>query len=104
MTSFGGGTPRTEQHGLQLAHHLTCAPGTLLRRPNTTYVPGFFNQTLTAALLRLYPFQPALFVDIDCDLFTSTWQALDWLCKLVSAHWPMRASAEEMRGAARRTQ
>ena len=41
-----------------------------VRRPNTTYVPGFFNVSLTDSLIRRAagegrPFQPALFVDVD---------------------------------------
>jgi len=52
---------------------------TLVRRPNTTYIPGWYNESLTPQLLRRYSFQPALLVDIDCDLFSSAFQALDWM-------------------------
>ena len=42
-----------------------------------TLVPGFYNQSLTPTLARTAPV--ALYVDINCDLYISTYQALDWL-------------------------
>jgi hypothetical protein len=52
------------------------------RRLNATenrvvLVPGFYNVSLTAALARGAP--PAAYVDINCDLYISTRQALVWL-------------------------
>ena len=43
-----------------------------------TLVPGFYNESLTPTLARTAPV--ALYVDINCDLYISTYQALDWLC------------------------
>ncbi|KAJ8609612.1 hypothetical protein CTAYLR_006268 [Chrysophaeum taylorii] len=40
-------------------------------------VRGFFNESLTPALADMM--RPALFVDIDCDLYVSAFQALNWL-------------------------
>ena len=34
-----------------------------------------------AATFRLLPFRPALYVDIDVDLYSSTYQALEWLAQ-----------------------
>ena len=52
------------------------------RRLNATenkvvLVPGFYNVSLTAELARGAP--PAAYVDINCDLYVSTRQALGWL-------------------------
>jgi hypothetical protein len=47
---------------------------------NTTkIIRGFFNESLTEELPREEGMKPALYVDIDCDLFVSTTSALDWL-------------------------
>ena len=40
-------------------------------------IPGFFNETLTAKLAK--EIAPASYVDINCDLYVSTSQALDFL-------------------------
>ena len=48
-------------------------------RPNTTFVPGYFSESLTDALMRRYTFQPALLVDVDVDIYMSTVQCLDWM-------------------------
>jgi len=47
--------------------------------PRANYLRGFFNESLTEATFRLLPFQPALYVDIDVDLYSSTVQVLEWL-------------------------
>ena len=49
--------------------------------PNTTLVPGFFNVSLTARRggRAPFPFQPALLVDVDVDLYVSTMQCLSWM-------------------------
>ena len=44
-----------------------------------TIYKGFFNETMTATLAKAEGMRPAFFVDVDCDLFISTHQALDWL-------------------------
>jgi hypothetical protein len=51
----------------------------VVRRANTTYVPGFFSESLTPELLHRYPFQKALLVDVDVDLYVSAFECLDWL-------------------------
>lgn len=43
------------------------------------FVRGFFNESLTPTLARQRHMRPALFVDIDADLYISAAQALDWL-------------------------
>ena len=43
----------------------------------THFVKGYFNDSLTDELVRRRRFQPALFVDLDCDLYISTIQACD---------------------------
>ena len=45
--------------------------------PRVRFVKGFYNDSLTAQLARRV--RPALFVDIDCDLYVSATQALTWL-------------------------
>ena len=48
--------------------------------PNTaTIVRGFYNETLTADVAARLQLGRALYVDIDCDLHTSTVSVLDWL-------------------------
>lgn len=47
----------------------------------TAFYEGYFNDSLTDNLVRRVPFQPALIVDLDCDLYISTVQALRWLLK-----------------------
>jgi hypothetical protein len=68
-----------------------CAAGThsyleLLRRltryirdERVGFVRGFYNMSLTRTLAADEHMRPALFVEIDCDLYISTHQALDWL-------------------------
>ena len=41
--------------------------------------PGFFSNTLKPGLAQAEGMGPALYVDIDCDLHTSTATVLDWL-------------------------
>ena len=48
-------------------------------RDNMTLVPGYFNESLTDALRRRLPFQPALLVDVDVDLHSSALQCLTWM-------------------------
>ena len=42
-------------------------------------VPGFYNESLTPTLKAERKMRPALYVEIDCDLYISTVQALDWM-------------------------
>ena len=46
---------------------------------NATLIPGYFNESLTAALRSQYPFQPALLVDVDVDLHVSALECLTWM-------------------------
>lgn len=42
-------------------------------------VPGLYTQSLTHTLgMRLSQDGPAAYIDVDCDLYTSTFHALDW--------------------------
>jgi hypothetical protein len=45
---------------------------------NTTLIAGFFNTSLASAA-RAHTLQPALLVDIDVDLHSSTSECLSWL-------------------------
>lgn len=42
-------------------------------------VPGFYDTSLTSTLAEVRKMKPALYIDIDCDIYTSTVQALDWM-------------------------
>lgn len=50
---------------------------TKVAEPRVRWIPGFFNESLTHELAQRV--SPALFVDMDCDLYSSTEQALSWL-------------------------
>tara|TARA_B100001079_G_scaffold261858_1_gene263405 strand:- start:43 stop:861 length:819 start_codon:yes stop_codon:yes gene_type:complete len=43
------------------------------------WVPGFYNESLSKQLAQHRRMHPALFVDIDCDLYSSAYQALNWM-------------------------
>merc|ERR1712087_260593 len=45
--------------------------------PNVTLVPGFFSKSLRS--LDLAALRPPGLVDVDVDIYISTFQALDWL-------------------------
>ena len=45
----------------------------------TTLIQGFFNESLTTTLVHKHAMRAALFVDIDCDLHSSTFSALEWM-------------------------
>eukprot|EP00966_Prymnesium_polylepis_P188279 4363542-Prymnesium_polylepis.1 len=44
-----------------------------------SFIPGFYNESLTPTLKAERKMRHALYVEIDCDLYISTVQALDWL-------------------------
>lgn len=46
---------------------------------NTTLIKGFYNESLNAKLVDRLHMRPAWWVNIDCDLYVSTFQALDWM-------------------------
>ncbi|KAK3251953.1 hypothetical protein CYMTET_38727 [Cymbomonas tetramitiformis] len=51
----------------------------VVSRERTGFVRGFFNDSLTKTILSELPLQPALFVDVDVDLYISTYQAMEWM-------------------------
>jgi len=42
-------------------------------------VAGFYNESLTKTLKSERHMKPAEYIDVDCDLFVSSYQALDWV-------------------------
>lgn len=44
-------------------------------------IPGFFNESLTEELVQTHKLKPALYVDIDVDLYSSAVTVLDFLAK-----------------------
>ena len=51
------------------------------RRHQARYVRGFFNESLTTELLARHRFQPALIIDVDVDLYSSTIACLGWMLR-----------------------
>ena len=47
----------------------------------TGYIKGYFENVLTSELILSLPFQKAIFIDIDVDLYKSAYECLDWLFK-----------------------
>lgn len=47
-------------------------------------IPGFFSDSLTPELKRRLPLRPASVVVLDCDLYSSTQEALDWMADLLA--------------------
>ena len=45
----------------------------------TVFIAGYYNESLSPQLRAQRPFAPALIVDLDCDLYVSTVQALRWV-------------------------
>ncbi|HYG64689.1 MAG TPA: TylF/MycF/NovP-related O-methyltransferase, partial [Thermoanaerobaculia bacterium] len=48
-------------------------------------IEGFFSDSLTEELKRRLPFRPAGVVVLDCDLYSSTQEALSWMSGLLGA-------------------
>lgn len=46
---------------------------------NVEFVAGFFNESLTHSLATTRHIQQAFLLDMDADLYVSTYQALDWV-------------------------
>lgn len=44
-------------------------------------IPGFYDKVLNNDLVRKYDMKPASFVNIDCDIYTSAYLALDFMFK-----------------------
>lgn len=51
--------------------------GSYLNDTRVRLVHGFYNESLTSKLAK--KMRPALYVDVDCDLYSSTLTALAWL-------------------------
>lgn len=47
----------------------------------TGFVVGFYNESLTETLAAERGMSQAMYIDIDADLYTSSFQALDWMFK-----------------------
>lgn len=50
----------------------------------TELIEGFFNESLTPALKARHPFKPVAVAMIDCDLYSSTCDVLNWLDGLLA--------------------
>jgi O-methyltransferase len=46
---------------------------------NTYLIPGFYEDTLKNDLMEKYSFMPAIYVDIDTDIYSSTVTVLDFM-------------------------
>lgn len=46
-----------------------------------TLVKGFYNESLTEEIVHAHAMKPAWWVNMDCDIYDSTYQALDWMFK-----------------------
>ena len=44
-------------------------------------IPGYFNESLTRSLASSRAMRPAIYVDIDVDIYSATYEALDWLLR-----------------------
>lgn len=63
-------------------HTYSSLERTILRFVNDSrvnLVRGFYNESLTRTIAIERQMRPALFVEIDCDLYVSTITALDWM-------------------------
>lgn len=49
--------------------------------PEIKLIPGFFCDTLKTKLVEKYNMKPAAFVDLDADIYSSTFEALEFMCK-----------------------
>ena len=70
--------------GIHLTHELLRRLRQLVGQAvsnKTTFIQGFYNESLTDALARHHSFQPVLLVDLDCDLHVSTMDAFKWLMR-----------------------
>ena len=48
-------------------------------RHSVTFIKGWFTNTLSKENITKYNFKPASFIDLDADIYTSTYQALDFM-------------------------
>ena len=62
-----------------VARKVRAATGSSLLPGQLSLLTGTFNETLRPGLARERGMRPAVYVDIDSDLFISAWEALDWL-------------------------
>lgn len=49
------------------------------RTGKVDFIQGFYNVSLTPSLREAKQMRPAQYIDIDCDLYVSSAQALDWI-------------------------
>ena len=50
-----------------------------LGKDRVDFVAGFYDRSLTPGLARARNMRPALYVDVDCDLYESSVAALEWV-------------------------
>ena len=66
-----------EVYGTYSSDELQSKIKSYINNSRVELVQGFYNESLTAQLVKRM--RPALYVEIDCDLYISTLQALDWM-------------------------
>jgi len=66
--------------------------------PRVGWVRGFYNVSLTAALRDERGMAPALYVDLDADMYSSTMQNLDWLFRSNLIREPRQSAAGTILG------
>mmetsp|Transcript_83016 Transcript_83016/g.146417 ORF Transcript_83016/g.146417 Transcript_83016/m.146417 type:complete len:311 (-) Transcript_83016:30-962(-) len=77
----GGTFSVADKLGIYSLSNLTRALSKTIDPGNTSlaFIPGFFNTSLTPTLHEEQRMAPAVYVDGDADLYSSTHQFLDWL-------------------------
>jgi hypothetical protein len=50
-----------------------------VNEPRLRLIPGFFETSLTPALAAAHGMRPAIYVDVDCDIYRATVSALTWM-------------------------
>jgi hypothetical protein len=51
----------------------------MISDPRVEFVTGWYNESLTSTVAAERNMRPALFVEVDCDLYISSVLALDWM-------------------------
>lgn len=78
-------------HNLFFEGQFSCSQKQLIKNLNkkgidwsrTELIEGFFNESLTEDLKTRFPFKPVALAFVDCDLYSSTKDVLDWLNSLL---------------------
>ena len=65
--------------GIYSAKALMARIGRYVNNSRVEFISGFYNESLTPTLRRERGMRPALYAEIDCDLYISSVQALDWM-------------------------